>query len=402
MKDLKGWKMQSKILSSLGFLAIGTLIFASDDAILSQDRASIYELNEKKVIEDTSKISKDWINPITYTYTRMDYKDSENEDRTSVVSINQPIFKSGGIYKAIKYASSLKNASLTDVEIVRKSAIKEATITLFEIHKMDSQIKKQEFLVKNGELDVQRKKEQVLSGVLDASYLDNALLELNTKKLGLADLKYNKVALILKFENLSDTSYMELELPKLELLSEEQFMQDNKMIAKQEYVANKDYHYSGMIITKYLPTINALYTYTKYHNNHQSMTNPLLAGTDTQRYGMNVVIPLDIRAFNDTQSAKIEYLKSKTQANIVKLEEKNFYKTKIASINRVKEKLLIAKEELDTYSSLVQQMEELSLAGLKTDLDLQTMQNSKAVKEQDINIFEYELQMELLELYARI
>lgn len=397
MKVLKGWKMLLKKFSSLVILGFGVAVMAND-SILSNDRTTIFELNEKKAIEDSAKISKDWINPITYTYSNMDYKDSDKKDSTSVIAISQPIFKSGGIYRAIKYASSLRNASLGDVEIAKKAAIKEATTTLFEIHKVIAQIKKQELLVKNSELDVLRKKEQVMGGILDASYLDNALLDLSSKKLSLADLEYNKVALINKFDTLSDVSYSELELPSLELLSEEEFMEKNKVIQKQEYTANKDYHYSGMILAKYLPTVNVVYNYTKYHGDHTTATS----SSESQKYGFSVVVPLDVRVLNETQSARIEYIKSKIQTNIVKAEEESLYKTKIASINRVKQKLDIAKEELESYSSLVRQMEELSIAGLKTDLDLQTMQNSKSIKEQDVNIFNYELQMELLELYARI
>ncbi len=395
--------MRLKIFSSILFLGVGIYSFAGEDTkILSEDRASIFDLNEQKAIEDSAKLSKDWINPITYTYSSMEYRDSQNQDRTSAVTINQPIFKSGGIYRAIKYASSLRNATLAEVAIARKTLIKDATTTLFEIHKIEAQIKKQEYLIKNSELDVQRKKEQVLSGVLDASYLDNALLDLNAKKLSLADLVYNKTALINKFDTLSDVDYKSLELPKLELIGQEEFISNNKLIQKQESVADKDYQYSGMILAKYLPTVSAVYNYTKYHNDHKSSSLTALAGTDTQKYGFTVSMPLDIRVLNDTQSAKIEYIKSKTQLNIVKDEENSFYKTKLASIKRAEQKLDIAKEELATYTSLVQQMEELSIAGLKTDLDFQTMKNSKAIKELDLDIFNYELQVELLELYARI
>lgn len=395
--------MRLKIFSSILFLGVGIYSFAGEDTkILSEDRASIFDLNKQKAIEDSAKLSKDWINPITYTYSSMEYRDSQNQDRTSAVAINQPIFKSGGIYRAIKYASSLRNATLAEVEIARKTLIKDATTTLFEIHKIEAQIKKQEYLIKNSELDVQRKKEQVLSGVLDASYLDNALLDLNAKRLSLADLVYNKTALINKFDTLSDVDYKSLELPKLELIGQEEFISKNKLIQKQESVSDKDYQYSGMILAKYLPTVSAVYNYTKYHNDHKSSSLTALAGTDSQKYGFTVSMPLDIRALNDTQSAKIEYIKSKTQLNIVKDEENSFYKTKLASIKRAEQKLEIAKEELATYTSLVQQMEELSIAGLKTDLDFQTMKNSKAIKELDLDIFNYELQVELLELYARI
>lgn len=109
--------MRLKIFSSVVVVGLcSSLSFGNEIEILSKDRADIFDLNKQKAIEDSAKLSKDWINPITYTYSSMEYRDSQNQDRTSVVAINQPIFKSGGIYRAIKYASSLRNATLAEVD----------------------------------------------------------------------------------------------------------------------------------------------------------------------------------------------------------------------------------------------------------------------------------------------
>lgn len=370
-------------------------------SILSSNRLELFDYREQKVIQESKKLSIDWISPITYSYNYYDYKDLDNQDRFSAISINQAIFKSGGIYNSIKYASNLQRSSIADIDIARKNLIKEALSTLFEIYKTDSLIEKQLLLIKNGELDVFRKKEQVLSGLLDASYLDNALLELSAKRVALSDIKYSKEALINRFESLSEADYKAIELPKLELIDKMEFLKENKNIQKQEFIAQKEYRYKNVVISRYLPSVNAIYNYTKYHGDHRANLGSNF-NNELQKYGLNLTIPLDFRAFSDTQSAKIEYLKSQTELNIIKDEENSFYKTKLASIKRAQEKLQIAKEELDTYSSLVSQMSELSLAGYKTDLDLQTMQNSKSIKELDLDIYEYELQIELLELYARI
>ena len=69
MKDLNDWRKQLKklnkiILSSL-LLTIGT--YASDD-ILSQNKEDILNYSYEKSIQDSSKLEKDWINPITYKY----------------------------------------------------------------------------------------------------------------------------------------------------------------------------------------------------------------------------------------------------------------------------------------------------------------------------------------------
>lgn len=70
--------------------------------------------------------------------------------------------------------------------------IKDATELLFNIHKINYSIKKQELLIANANLDVLRKREQVLNGLSDASFLDNAILDANTKKNSYVELVYQK------------------------------------------------------------------------------------------------------------------------------------------------------------------------------------------------------------------
>ena len=90
-------------------------------------------LNQKQVNEDSSKLKKDWINPITYQYTKYLGEDYKNEKST--IAINQPIFQSGGIYQAIKYANSTHDYSSLEIKQQRKLLITEAINYLFQIEK---------------------------------------------------------------------------------------------------------------------------------------------------------------------------------------------------------------------------------------------------------------------------
>ncbi|NQY93303.1 MAG: transporter, partial [Campylobacteraceae bacterium] len=49
-----------------------------------------------------------------------------------------------------------------------------------QIKKQNIRIQKQNLLIKNAVIDVERKKEQVLNGLIDTSYLDNSILDAYT------------------------------------------------------------------------------------------------------------------------------------------------------------------------------------------------------------------------------
>lgn len=88
-----------------------------DENILSQDRLNLFEYNKKENEESSSKLKKDWVNPITLEYSK-DYGDKEDQ---TLIRIDQPIFKSGGIYSAIKYANATYEYNDLDIQLQKKS-----------------------------------------------------------------------------------------------------------------------------------------------------------------------------------------------------------------------------------------------------------------------------------------
>ena len=389
---------------SLSKLLLGSLLLSNlqasnnfDEEILSDTRKKTFDLNEKQIKEDSLKLKKDWINPINLQYTKYLGEDYKNEK--SLISINQPIFRSGGIYQAIKYADSTYDSSSIQIDQEKKKLIKEAIKLLYSIEKTELNIKKTKLSVLNAKIDVDRKKEQVLNGFLDSSFLDNALLTLNDSKQSLVTLKYQKIEYINNFNNISSKDYSKFDLPKFEFFNEKEFIQENIDLAKAKADITKDENFKYITIAKYLPSVNAFYNYSK---NHYTNGKPGLANSYEQDFGLSVTVPLDTRTFNDIESKKIEALKSKLAYTNKVEDEKTFYKNQVQKINMLEERITITKEDLGLYNSILTIIKEEKEAQLKTQSDLDTLQNSQKIKSLDLKLFEIDRQMELLELYAKL
>lgn len=370
---------------------------AFDEKIISDKRLKNFELSSEQIKEDSSKLRKDWINPITYQYKKN--LGEEFETAQSIISINQPIFQSGGIYKAIKYADSTYDYASLELDQQKKDLITQALNLLYGIEKTNLNIQKAKYTLENAKIDVNRKKEQVLNGFLDASYLDDALLTLNSTKHNLVDLKYQKQELINSFNNISSQDYTKFELPVFKLFSEKEFIENNIELKKAEADMEKKGNYSFMTMAKYLPSVNAYYTYSKYHDIDD---NTKLTKENDQTFGLTLNVPFDTRTYNDVQSKRIEYLKSKLNLENSIDDEKTFFKTKFEKISMLDERLQITREDLEVYDSILKIINEEKQAQIKTQSDLDTLQNSQKIKSLDLKIYEIDRQIELLELYAKL
>lgn len=399
MKALKGYTMPFHVSRVVFFVSLVLLntVFANEESILSKNRLDIFNYSEEQNIQDSAKLEKDWINPIMYKYSQ---EEGDLDSRKSYISIDQPIFKSGGIYSAIKYAAFLKDYTQLDIDLQRKALIKEATVLLFKIHRATYSIDKEILLIENSKIDIQRKKEQVLNGFLDTSFLDNAILEANIRKNLLVEIKYNKRNLINQFNNIASGDYTSFELPHLKFIKKENFINKNLEIKKYESDIEVKDKFHFMTIAKYLPTLNMTYNYTKYHDMKNSQS--INTGDHIENYGANIAIPLDVRVYNDIQSKKIDYLKAKINLENVKLEQANLFKTTMQKIEMIEERIAIALEDYELYNSLLEVIVAEKDAQLKTQSDVDTLANSQKVKSIESKLFEIDKQIELLELYSKI
>ncbi len=355
-----------------------------------------YEKNEA----ESSKIRDSWISPLNlqYSYSKSNPYEDEQTSQNAVIKMDQSIFQSGGIYYGIKYAEASREYLNYSVDAVKRKLIKDAISLLMQIKQMDLKIKKQNFQIKNAEINLEQKKEQYLNGQLDSSFLDSAVIERNFIIQALYDMETNKERLISKFQAISDMNYKDALIPHLELIDKENFLKYNIVLNMSLSDIEKNRYFNSITLAKYLPKVSL----TAGYNWSKSKNNAFQFGSnekDYYDYGFKVYVPLDINSFADVESSKIGYLKSKIVLEDKKRELKALFEQVMQNIDNLEKKRILSLENIDIYDRLLKDTKLLYEAGYKTEYDVQTLQNSVFISKLDSKIFDIDKQLELLTLY---
>ena len=388
--------MTKKLIFLVPFLLQANVLSSLENELIQKDT--------NKAIISGDKLKNSWINPVTlqYKYNQTNQTPTIQKTNQFLISINQPIFKSGAIYNSIKYAKYLKSENLDKIKLQKNTLIKNAYETLFNIAKINISIKKQLYLIANAKIDIKRKKEQFLSGVIDSSFLDNAIINKNNLEIALNDLYSQKETLINNFKNLSNLDYKSVKLPKFKLISKEEYLNNlNLEIAKKDIKVKKALKY--MNIGDSLVSINlfANYNYidTKYNNPNSIYKNDK---NNFYNVGISVTLPLNINIPKTIEEAKIDYLKSVLNYKQTKLQEINKYNIEITKIKNIDNKIKIYQNSIKTYESLIKTTKDNVKAGINTILDLQTLQNTQKINRLNIVSLEIEKEIEMLEVYYKV
>ncbi len=375
------------------------IIFSVANAagILSKTKKDILK-NEKEQNKKSSDMLKfDWINPInlSYTHSKSDMAIPSQTTDTFNISLNQPIFRSGGIYYAIKYAKANREFLKLTTSLKEKSLLNSAFTTLLSLKNIDLKIKKQKLLIKNADIDIKRKKEQYLSGVLDSSFLDNAVLSKNRLEIALLDMKSAKADLLKTFHTLSSLDYKTVNLPHLKLINLQSYIKNDLVVKNAKADIKQQNYLKKMTISNYFPKISLFGSYN--HNRTKYITT---RNNSYKNYGITISMPLfDINRGKNIELQKLKYLKSKLEMIDKKNSEKELYKAIIKKIVLYRKKIDLAKEEDKLYSSLLKTTKDLYAGGEKTIFDVQTMQNSLNGTILDEKIYQNDLDIELFKLY---
>ena len=229
--------------------------------------------------------------------------------------------------------------------------------------------------------------------------MDNAILNKNNLEVALEDLVFKKKELIDNFKTLSDLDYKSVVLPHLELISKNKYLTNlNLKIAKQNIKVKKAL--KGMNLGNSLVSVNFLANYTNIDTKYSKQT--LLYQNDINNFyniGFSVTIPLDVNTPKTIQESKIDYLKSVLEYRDKVSQSISQYDTQIANIKAIDKKIDIYKNSIATYNSLIEATKNNIKAGTSTDLDLETLQNSKQINQLNIESLQIDKQSVLLELY---
>jgi outer membrane protein TolC len=362
---------------------------------------------ERDKAESSSNILRDtWIAPImlNYSYGVSEAYDNKSTTQKASISIDQPIFQSGGIYFGIKYAEATREYANYSVDVAERKMIKDAVALLMQIKQSTLRIKKQELLIANAEINLEVKTQQYLSGQLDSSFLDDAIVQKNTAKQTLFDLEATKQRVVSQFRVISDLAYESATIPHLELIDEDAFLTQNISYELSKSESEKNRYYKNMTIAKYLPKVSVYGGYNWDRSENLNFGGVSVGGTqvretDYYTYGLKASMPININTFDDMQTTRVDYLKAKIAESDKQRELKALYEQVMQNIASFDKKIALSQENQEIYAKILADTKELLRVGYKTSYDVDLLQNSYDIQSIDVAIFELERQLELLNLY---
>jgi len=393
----------SKILSLL-LAASSSLLFANEkttdlDKYISENKNEQFRYDYQKNEAEGSKLRDSWIAPLnlSYSYSKSNPYETTQVSKNAAIRMDQPIFQTGGIYYGIKFAKASKLYADYSVDIAKRKMIKDAISLLMQIKQTGYRISKQKYLIKNADINLELKKDQYMSGQLDSSFLDSAIIERNSVIQTLYDIETSKEKLISTFSTISDISHETASIPHLELLTKDEFLKNNLVVNMTKSQVERDKYNKNVTIAKYLPKVSITAGYNWSETN--SKFNFGSAEKEYKDYGIKVTIPISINTFRDIESAKIDYLKSEIVAQDKKRELNALFEQVVQNIDNLDKKKLLSVENIGIYQKLLDDTKELYKAGYKTEYDVETLANSVVISELDSKIYEIDKQLELLNLY---
>ncbi len=373
--------------------------------ILSDNKSLLFDYQFESNELESDKLSKSWINPIQLRYSKnytTQFGDKTIHTGTYSITIDQPIFRSGGIYYAIKYSDALRHANQSDITLQRRKLIGDAVSILFNLKKKKLEQKKMRLLIKNDTIDIRQKRDSYEAGLLDSSFLDQAILKKSQDEATLLEMELNLLELKQRFSLLSDKNPEKLKLPVLKLMSKERYTEENLDLRTDRFRAEVSEYNEKITWAKYLPTVSVQGQYIN------GDINPLFIGPGSTlqeqyyNYGFSVSMPIDLNAFADIEASKVEKLRAAVQVLDRKETVQEEYQWIHNSLAVLDKKIALAQKDEKVYQNLFRVTKNLAKAGEKTSLDTAIMHNSLQIRKLDQQIYKIDKQIRLLTLYVRM
>jgi outer membrane protein TolC len=372
---------------------VASLSFAS---VLSDTKDNIFKQEANKAKQDSNALKNSWISPakININYT----KNTQNKISTDTKSIqivwNQDIFRSGGIYYAIKYAKTLGIYNMDLIKQQKLNLIKQAFTLKTQILRDKLLLKQNLLKLANIEINVKVTKDNYLAGNADISDMNNILVQRDTQKMANLTLKQS---IETEEKELAKLTNKNFELKNFPLITKDEYIKQNIAIKTLNDKAKSDYAKAKITTASYLPKLTA--NLQASHSNYDSEINSQDNIDNPWSAGLTLSMPLDINYKANIQSAKINYLKSKLDISDKSNELAQKYDETIDNINILKEKIKIAKQIQDSYKSLYDVVKEQFNAGLKTFYDVESLKNSLEIQNLEVKIQNYNITLQKINLY---
>lgn len=379
----------------LSLLTISVFAKEEPNSVLSPLKNEIKELKIKSSEEKQKVNQYDWLSDIDLSLSQS--KDNENEkSKDYSLSLSQEVYNFGGISAKIDYANYLFKQESLKIQMDNQDDLYLLYSNIINLLINNLTIKQNILNTKNKEIEVNIKKSQYKNGESDISELNDAIMTKNLLEDTKMELMLEKVKYQNEIKKLTQYDISNIDFPKVSLLNKDEFLANSSQkrytqieskISQTQYQKTK---------SSYLPSlkINGSAGY-----NNSDTTNNL---DDYYKYGASISIPLSYTSSNDIQQSKLIFLKNKKEEDLTYIELENTYETSYETIKQYEKRINLALNDIKLYEELLQLNQEEYNAGFKAMEDVDTLKNSKEIRQLDIEKYKLYIKKEILFLYFQI
>jgi len=391
-------------------LLLLSLIEASSlsDEILAPNKSKELDLDLQKVNAEASIERDSWLNPVIGSYSAS-FKtqfEVEQENYSTTIGIDQPIFKSGGIYFAIKYANAKAYYNRLGIKLKKNGVIKQTVEAVMKLQQLDLSLKQVALEVVDAKSEIEFLQEQISVGEVDMATLDQAMINVNLAQMKAIDLANQKRDLHYQFTIMSDKKYEDIVLPRFTMVDKEQFLSHNINMKQSQLKSKESSYWHKVIRSSYLPTVNVQLQYNASEGKNQTFSEsftPYDVESSYTSYGFKVSMPLfDVNMLRSVESAKVDYLKNRILIDQVASDEKHFYEMKLAKVRALQMKKELSVKNFKLYEKIYESQQSSFESGDSNALDLQKSKHQWEIKEMEIKKIYLDQQIELLAMYEKL
>lgn len=371
-----------------------TTFALADSSLLTEEKQDYLKKKRLEANRLGDALEKSWVSPIYLEagITRVKQYNVHTGTRTLSLSISQDIFRSGGIPSGIKSAKNTRKISLQSLDKSEREMIFSIYESVLNLQKIDLLIDQQTLLIENKKIEIKTKQEYYVNGIIDILEVDSAMIELNTLKNAVEELKEQSFTLKSTLSNLTPLAYKKIEVPTFPLIDEETYLAHNSTLTLQKTKIEGYKIDSELMDAKHLPKITLIGNYTHDQENEDN----------SYTYGLNFSMPLYFNRKSEIESSRLTYLASKSELNDLKVTEKNIYHLTKHQLNKLTNIIKNTDESLKSYENILSLTLDQYNHKLKTKEDVTVIKNRIASMRLDIDSYKIEKKLIRLSLLKRV
>jgi outer membrane protein TolC len=388
------------MIKKLMFFCISTSTIFAADTQISELKAELLNLERQQIMEEMSVQENSWISPLWLSGSiNKNYDNSINLDsgsRNVDISWSQDLYRSGGITSSIEQARASGESNLLGIDREEANYLKQIFTLKAKIERDSLKLKQTGLTLKNRDIDLMIIMNQYKAGTKDITDLNRATLDKESVRTTLIENKnllQNQKYELKKF--ISGRKSETVLIPSIPLVGKEEYLRNHLELIQYDAQATSDNARYKTTKASFMPklTFNSSVGYRDYNGDRIGVDG------ENYNYGLTLSMPLDWNEKATNKSSRLQYLKTKTAALDRKADLEKVYDSSMATIDSIKERIVVAKEMVKQYQELYSMTKEQVRAGFKSTYDLESLGNSVEIQKLEQKIQNYNILIEKISLY---